>query len=278
MTHRAHHLEIDASQMAGNGDLGRYVFLPGSPDRAERLATRFVDVEVHRNRRCLDVYMGRIERDGRWIDVAAVPTGMGSPSIDIVVSELLQLGARRFLRSGTSGALQPTLKLGDLVIATAAVRDEGASDVYAPREFPAVADPLLVQMLCEAAEGKGVAERVHCGIIHSKDSLFGREFATGPAADINRAYMELLSRAGVMASEMEAAHLFVLGSVFGHSPPPLSQARTSATKVRCGAVLAVIGDESGFAKLDDEQSAEERLIDVAVEGICRLAMIEMGRR
>lgn len=130
----AHHLEIDPSAMAGNGDIGRYVFLPGSPDRAARVARRFGRAERLSNRRGLDVHLGQLPRDGKAVDVAAVATGMGCPSLDVVVTELIQLGARRLLRVGTAGTLQPMIEPGDLVIATAAVRDEATSDAYLPRE------------------------------------------------------------------------------------------------------------------------------------------------
>ncbi len=277
MDEHAHHLEIGPGEMAGNDGLGRYVFLPGSPDRAARVARRFDDARRLDNRRGLGVHLGRLHRDGLAVDVAAVPTGMGCPSVDIIVTELVRLGARRFMRIGTAGTLQPAIGSGDLVIASAAVRDEGASDAYAPREFPAVADPLLVELLCGAARDLGLGERTYCGVVHSKDSFFGREFAEGPDAERNRAYMDLLRRDGVLASEMEAAHLFVLGAIHGTTPVPIAAGLSADVPIRCGAVMAVIGDHTGFADLDDEQAAEERLIDLAIEGFLGLARREARR-
>jgi uridine phosphorylase len=274
---RLHHLQIDADLLGGNDGLGRYVFVPGSVDRAERLAARFTDAEVHPNRRRLDVHLGRLVRGGVSIDVAAVPTGMGCPSVDIVVGELLKGGVRRLLRVGTAGSLQPDVKVGDVVVASGAVRDESASDAYTEREFPAVADPLWVEAASRAAMTLGVAERVHVGIVHSKDSFFGREFAEGPDGERNRAYMERLERAGVVASEMEAAHLFVLGQVFGGAPRHVLALRSRLAQVRCGAVCAIVGShEVGFVSLADEQAAEERLIDLAVQSVVELAAIELG--
>lgn len=276
---RLHHLEIDAAALAGNGGLGRYVLAPGSADRAERLAARFTDVEVRRNRRRLDVFLGRLVRGGRSIDVAAVPTGMGCPSVDIVAGELLRGGARRLIRVGTCGSLQREVRVGDVVIASGAVRDEASSDAYTAREFPALADPVTVEALARAAERLGLAERVHVGIVHSKDSFFGREFGLGPDGERNRAYMARLEAAGVLASEMEAAHLFVLGQVHGGAPRTVAALRTRAAAVRCGAVCAVVGSaHAGFASLAEEQAAEERLIEVAVEGVVELAAIELPDR
>ena len=193
---RLHHLELDGSKLAGNGEIGRYILLPGSTDRAARIARRFEDLEVVQNRRRLDVHLGRLVQDGVSIDVAAIPTGMGCPSVDIVVGELLQAGARRCLRVGTAGSLQPDVQVGDVVVASGAVRDESASDAYTDPRFPALSDPLWVEALSVAATELALAERVHVGIVHSKDSFFGREFGQGPDGERNKAYMERLDGAG----------------------------------------------------------------------------------
>lgn len=264
----AHHLELTPEDLAGNGGIGRYVLLPGSVGRVHRIAKRLEDVDVRSNRRRLDAALGTLVVDGRRIDIAACPTGMGCPSVDIVANELRQLGARRLLRVGTSGSLQRSIRLGDLVIASAAVRDEGTSDAYAPREMPAVADPVWVQALMRAATDLGVGDNVHVGVVHTKDSFFGREFGEGPDGERNKAYMEHLTRCGVLASEMEAAHLFVLGTVFGGGPWSVSELTRRDVPMRCGAVLAAIGDiEDGIIPLDEEQAAEERLIDLALAAV-----------
>lgn len=272
----AHHLEIGPDVLAGNGGVGRYVLLPGSPGRAARIGDRLTDAAVHRNRRRHDVVTGRLTRGGRSIDVAAVPTGMGCPSVDIIVTELLQLGARRLLRVGTTGTLVSSVRVGDLVIASGAVRDEATSDVYTPRGYPAVADPVLVACLCRAAAAVGLADRTHLGLVHTKDSFFGREFAQGPDAQRNREYMERLAHSGVIASEMEAAHLFVLGTVHGATgPTAVSALSTGAAAVRCGAVLAVIGSpEEGLAPREVEAATEERMLELAFEGLVALATQE----
>lgn len=272
-----HHLEIEPAALAGNGGLGRYVFLPGSVDRAARIGARFTDLEVLPNRRRLDVHLGRLVHGARTIDVAAIPTGMGCPSVDIVVGELIAGGARRMLRVGTSGSLQPGVAIGDVVIGSGAVRDEGTSDAYVDPQYPALSDPLWVEALAAAAVDQGLAERVHVGLLHSKDSFFGREFGHGPDAARNEAYMARLSAAGVLATEMEAAHLFVLGSVHHKGPRTVAALRSGASHLRCGAVCAVVGDPAhGFASRADEQAAEERLVSLAIGGVLRLAQLELA--
>ncbi|HHO53278.1 MAG TPA: uridine phosphorylase [Deltaproteobacteria bacterium] len=270
----AHHLEIEPEHLEGNQGIGRYVLLPGSVGRVARISARLSGVQVIENRRRLDVHLGTLRHEGGTIDVAVLPTGMGCPSVDIVVNELIALGARRLLRVGTAGGLQPQLAIGDLVIATGAVRDESTSDVYAPRGFPAVADPWLVHALCRAADQLGLADRVHCGLLHSKDSFYGREFGRGPDAERNHTYMARLAGMGVLATEMEAAHLFVLGAALSDGPTTVAQLRSHTPSIRAGAVCAIIGTPaSGIAALAEEQEAEERLIELALS-----ALIELWRQ
>lgn len=272
---RLHHLQLDPSQLEGNGGLGRYVLAPGSVDRAERIAARFTDAAVHTNRRRLDVHLGRLVRGGVSIDVAAIPTGLGCPSVDIVAGELLKGGARRLLRVGTAGSMQRDVRLGDLVIASGAVRDESASDAYTAREFPAVADPMWVEASSRAAVTLGIAERVHVGVVHTKDAFFGREVGAGPDAERNRAYMERLERASVLATEMEAAHLFVLGQVHGGAPRTVLALRSRLAQVRCGCVCAIVGSaDVGLLPIADEVAAEDRLIDLAIQSVVELAALE----
>lgn len=273
--HKAYHLELDDEHMAGNGGLGRYVFLPGSPKRARRLAARFDDCQKLDNSRQLDTYVGRLTRGDLSVDVAVVPTGMGTPSVDIVVWELMQVGVRRLLRVGTTGTLQPGVKGGDVVIATAAVRDEHCSDAYTPTEYPAVSDPVMVEVFSAAARRLGHGDNVHAGIVHTKDSFFGREYGKGPSGERNLEYMALMARSNVIATEMEAGHLFVMGSVFGGSPTSVAASRTREVPMRCGALLAVIGDMDGFFGPDVAQQTEGRMLDLAIEGVLDLAEMEL---
>ena len=69
---------------------------------------------------------------------------MGGPSTATTIEELAQLGIKYFLRVGTTGAIQEYINVGDVIISTGAVRLDGASYHYAPREYPAVADYEMV--------------------------------------------------------------------------------------------------------------------------------------
>jgi len=268
-----HHINAEASHLAGNQGLGRYIFLPGSDGRARRLADHFEDVVVQESARGHHLYLGRLPGTAGPVDVAAVASGMGTPSLDIIVNELIKLGGRRFLRVGTAGSLQPhRIRVGALVVATGAVRDENASKLYVPAEYPAMASPAMVAASLEAAATLGLEERLFQGVIHSKDSLFAREFGEGPMAAQNRAYMEILEEAGVVASEMESSHLFVLASLATHQ---LRLAGTGpAHAVLAGTVLAIIGDDRPFAPKEEAVRTVTNAVMLSLETIRCLAAAE----
>ena len=125
------------------GDVGRYVILPGAPERAEEIARYFDEPrKVARNREFV-TYTGLLcgER------VSVTSTGIGGPSAVIAMEELVKCGADTFVRVGTCGGINAEVRSGDLVIAVSAVRAEGTSREYAPIEYPATADFGLTRRL-----------------------------------------------------------------------------------------------------------------------------------
>src|SRR5947209_19602633 len=128
--------------------LAERVLLPGDPGRALLLAQALLDApKMFNHHRGLWGYTGAAA-DGAPLTIQS--TGMGGPSAAIVVSELIELGARQFVRVGTCGALDGSLSLGELLIATAAIPDDGTSRALgAPT--PVAADVGLVGHLRGAA-------------------------------------------------------------------------------------------------------------------------------
>ena len=116
-----------------DGDVGRYILLPGDPGRCERIAAHLDDAELVAKNREYETWTGTLLGER----VSAVSTGIGSPSTAIAVEELIASGADTFIRVGTSGAIQPHTRRNDLAIVTAAIRDEGTTRQYLPIEFPA---------------------------------------------------------------------------------------------------------------------------------------------
>jgi uridine phosphorylase len=272
----AHHLGIGPDELAGNGGRGRVLLLPGSIGRVRKIAAHFTDATVHANPRGLDVHIGQYTASGTTIDIGTLPTGMGCPSLGIVVSELIMIGARRMIRVGTAGTLQPDLPLGSIVIANGAVRDEATSDVFCPRDVPATAHPDWVDALREAASRLGHRDRSYVGSVHCKDAFYGREVPQGPFVAQHATYLTMLQQLGVLATEMESSHLFVLAALHGNNVAPLSRPSTNADAIKAGAVLAVIGGLDGFGPPELAKEAEQVAIEMALAAAVALIQTEDG--
>ena len=202
--------ELQYHIRCGEGDVGRYVILPGDPGRCEKIAAYFdVAVFVAQNRE-YTTYTGTLLGE----KVSVCSTGIGGPSSAIAIEELFALGADTFIRVGTCGGIDLKVRAGDLVIATGAVRQDGTSHEYAPPEYPAVADFSVTQALVWAAEEEGC--RFHTGVVQSKDSFYGQHSPERmPIARQLLDRWEAYRRLGVLCSEMESATQFVVSDSLG---------------------------------------------------------------
>ncbi len=241
-----YHLQIH------DGGVGKYVLLPGDPKRCEKIARYFDEPVLVADSREFVTYNGFL--DG--VRVSVTSTGIGGPSASIAMEELVKAGADTFIRVGTCGGMDREVKSGDLVIATGAVRAEGTSREYAPIEFPAVADPDIVNALREAAASLQLP--AHTGIVQCKDSFYGQhEPELMPVDyDLQQKWSAWL-RLGCKASEMESAALFVVASYL---------------RVRCGAVfLTVANQEREKAGLDNPVVHDtDAAIRAGIEALRRL--------
>ena len=231
------------------GDVGRYVILPGDPKRCEKIAQFFDNPVKVADKREFVTYTGYL--DGEKVSVTS--TGIGGPSASIALEELVKAGAQTFIRVGTCGGIDTNVKGGDIVIATGAVRAEGTSREYAPIEFPAVANLDIVNALVESAKKLGF--NYHTGIVQCKDSFYGQHSPqTMPVSNELLNKWEAWKRLGCLASEMESAALFVVASYL---------------RVKVGSVFLVVAnqerDKAGLENpiVHDTQKA----IKTAIEAI-----------
>ncbi len=201
---KQYHLDIQ------KGDVGRYVILPGDPGRVELIASFLTDATQIAYNREFKTYTGFLN----GVKVSVTSTGIGSPSAAIAIEELISVGADTFIRIGTAGMIQDDIADNDCIIATGAVRDEGTTTHYEPLSYPAVADYRVVNALAQAANQNNKGYRA--GIIQSKDGFYGEvEPEYSPVEPKLRDQWAAWKRGGVLASEMEAAALFVVSSVRG---------------------------------------------------------------
>lgn len=232
------------------GDVGRYVLLPGDPGRCERIAGRFDEPRLVARNREYETWTGSLS----GVPVSVTSTGIGCPSAAIAVEELVLCGADTFIRVGTSGGMQPSMRTGDLAIVTAAIRDEGTTSHYLPMAFPAVADLDVVLALREAALRTGA--RAVEGISQSKDSFYGEiEPDRMPVAPRLKERWSAFIAGGAVCSEMEAAAIFIVAAI---------------QRVRAGGIMACVGNPDMTEAEVEASLADFELdgvIDTAVEGL-----------
>jgi uridine phosphorylase len=172
------------------GPLAERVLLPGDPGRALLLAqSLLVEPKMFNHNRGLWGYTGTAAADGELLTIQS--TGMGGPSAAIVIAELADLGARRLMRVGTCGALDGSLALGELLIATGALAADGTSQALG-------ADGVIDASL--AFDGAA-----RSGVVVSTDLFY----------DDRGGIAEGWLAAGAIAVEMEAATLFALARTRG---------------------------------------------------------------
>jgi uridine phosphorylase len=212
-----YHLQIH------NGQVGKYVILPGDPKRCEKIAAYFEHPVLIADSREFVTYTGTLEGE----TVSVTSTGIGGPSAAIAMEELFKAGAHTFIRVGTCGGIDTEVQSGDLVIATGAVRAEGTSREYAPIEYPAVANLDVVCALREAARDQAI--RFHTGVVQSKDSFYGQhEPQVMPVDYMLLQHWGAWKKMGCLASEMESAALFIVAQYL---------------RVRCGAVFLTMANQ-----------------------------------
>ncbi|RLF78581.1 nucleoside phosphorylase [Palaeococcus sp. (in: euryarchaeotes)] len=194
------------------GDVSRYVLLPGDPDRVPKISALWDEAKEIAYHREYRTHTGRY----KGVPISVVSTGIGAPSTAIAIEELAAIGADTFIRVGSTGAIQPGMEIGDLIIAKAAVRLEGTSKQYVRVEYPASADYEVTLALIEAAESLGM--RYHVGITASTDSFYvgqARPGLKGYFPSMARDLIDDLRQANVTNFEMEAATIYTLASIYG---------------------------------------------------------------
>ena len=118
----------------GAGDIAPYAFLCGDPERIPKVSALFDEfTEVCRVREYV-IHTGTVQ----GVPMTVASTGIGGPSTAVVLEEMAKLGAHTFVRIGNSGAVAEEVALGDYVITTGSIRDEGTSKSYVRTDYPAV--------------------------------------------------------------------------------------------------------------------------------------------
>jgi len=193
-------------------EVGKYVLLPGDPNRVKIIAEHLDNSHIISEHREFTVHNGYVE--GELVTVCS--TGIGGPAIAIALEELAQCNAKTFIRVGSCGAIQDYIKVGDLIVATSAVRLDGTSKSYIFPEYPAVTSYEVLQALKKTCEESRY--RHHIGIVASTDSFYVGQSRPGFKDYLPRESAELidvLREINVLCFEMETSTLFTLANIYG---------------------------------------------------------------
>lgn len=184
------------------GEIAETVLLPGDPYRARWAAEKFLE-----NPRLINEVRGMLGFTGTWRghDVTIHGTGMGMPSLSIYVNEMIRdYGAKTLIRIGSAGAMQPQVKVRDVVLAmSASTLSTPSRGIFRELNFAPTADYALLAAAHAAAKKKGIP--IHAGGIYSSDVFYDER------PDLN----EQMTRHGVLCVEMETAELYTLAARHG---------------------------------------------------------------
>ncbi len=183
------------------GDFAEVVLMPGDPQRAEHIATKFL-----KNPRLVTSVRNVHGYTGEYRDrpVSVMAHGMGIPSCSIYATELVrEYGVKRLIRVGSCGALPPQVMLGDVIIAHGASTDSKVNRIrFADHDFAALADYRLLEQAVAAARVLGTAVRV--------GNVFSSDFFYSPQPQV----FDIAEKLGILGVEMEAAGLYGLAAEY----------------------------------------------------------------
>ncbi|HET9344324.1 MAG TPA: nucleoside phosphorylase [Candidatus Limnocylindrales bacterium] len=233
------------------GEVSTVALMPGDPFRVPLVAEYLTDaVEVahkREHRTMVGSYKGR--------DVTVTSTGVGCPSTAIAVEELARVGVTSFIRVGSTGALQPGIEPGDLIVSQGSFRNDGTTDMYVPKGYPAVPDLELTLALERAARVHGPRHglAVHAGLNVTDDAFYAE----------SQAWTEQMSGLGLLNVEMESSAMYVVARQRG---------------LRAGMICAVSSNLVAGTSVYDEE-AHRRLalgwgasIEAALDAIVELGL------
>ena len=226
------------------GGISPDVIVCGDPARATKIADTLQDTRLLADQREYRSFIGLYA----GLPITVCSHGVGAPGAAIAFEELIMAGARRILRVGTCGGLQPNVNDGHLVIAVAAVQNTGYVREIAPQGYPAVPDPQLTITLQRAADNSN--HTVHSGLVLTRDAFYG-----GVQAPRLPDYTTM-SAANVLAVEMECAALFTIGSLRG---------------VRTAAILTVDGNVLDGAESVDTYQPHRDTVTQAINATIQIA-------
>ena len=223
------------------GDFAETVLMPGDPLRAKYIADTYLDdarqvTDVRNMLGFTGVFKG--------VPVSVMAHGMGIPSVSIYCTELIaEYGAKRIIRVGSCGTVNPRTKLRDIIFAMGACTDSGVNRMrFGGYDYAPIASFPLLASAVQCARAQGV--NYHVGNIFSADLFY--------TAD--EAMLDTLRKYNILGLEMEAAGIYALAAEYGVDALAIC---TVSDDIRSGAALTA----------EERRSSFDDMIKVALETV-----------
>ena len=256
-------------------EIGEYIITVGDPQRVKKVSQYFDTIDIKRKKREFKTHTGTL--NGKRVSV--ISTGIGTDNIDIVLNELdalvnMNLETKKekkkktvlkFIRIGTSGALNPSIAVDSFVVNTAAIGIDGLGAFYGIKDKKlnkAIPSALLPLYSANANNEllESIGHRMVKGVAITAGGFYapqGRSIRY--KVNHEKFLTELKNHAidGVAVSnmEMETAGIYLLANVLGHQA------------LSCNAILA--NRENGtFSKYPNE--TVDKLIRTVIQEISSL--------
>lgn len=186
---------------AEDGAIAETVLLPGDPLRATFVAEEYLEEVTQYNAvRGMNGYTGLY----KGVPVSVQGTGMGMPSLAIYVQELISYGAKRLIRIGSCGAMQPELSLRSLIVALTASTDSAMNRLrFHGMEYAPTVSWSLLRRTIDVIEARGIPYTA--GGILSSDTFYNDD------PDL----WKIWANHGILAVEMETNQLYTIAARHG---------------------------------------------------------------
>ena len=226
------------------GDIADTVITVGDPDRVGEVSKYFDSIELQKGKREFITHTGLIGKKR----ISVLSTGIGTDNIDIVLNELdalvnidfetripnVELKKLNIIRIGTSGAIQPDIKVDSLLVSSAAFGLDALAGFY-KQSYSEEEKELLKQFSAEFNEGiinpyiatantillNKLADGIQQGITVTAPGFYS------PQGRQVRAYSAIPQLMDIVTSfradgkritnmEMETAGIYSLAKILGH--------------------------------------------------------------
>ncbi len=240
--------------------IGKYVFIPGSIERAALIAGELDSSYCVSKNREFAIYNGFLN----GVEVSVVSTGIGENSTSIALEELIQNGVHTFLRIGSCASASTKCSIGDVIIASGAVRMETVSNCYLPETSACFPDFYFFRTLVN--EAKKSSYKYDTGVTITKASFYTEVSpSTKPVSDKLLSSWNSYLKAGATSTSMEEATIFAIGK---------------RKKVRTASVAVCATNFNEYSNLakDYPFGWEKRAIEVGIKAMASMILGDINER